>query len=66
MSFTHLKELCNRSTEQPFFPLYSQVVSHAGSGKLVSSFLFLEALAEATVAWGALVRTVRVRLFDWL
>ena len=21
MSFTHLKELCNRSTEQPFFPL---------------------------------------------
>ena len=49
LSFTHLKELCNRSAEQPFFPLYSQVVSNAGSGKLVSSFLFLEALAEATV-----------------
>ena len=39
LSFTHLKDLCTRSAEQPFFTLYSQVTSHTGSGKLAFSFL---------------------------
>ena len=54
LSFTHLKELCNRSAEQPLFQMYYQVVSHAGSAKLPSSFLDLvfEALVEAMVSVG--------------
>ena len=66
LSFTHLKELCNRSTEQPFFPLYSQVTSHAGSGRLMSSFLVLEALVEAAVWHVGCTFWHRVRLLEWL
>ena len=49
VSFTHLKDLYTQRREQPFDRLYSQVMSHAGSAKLLFSFLILEALAEATV-----------------
>ena len=66
LSFTHLKELCNRSTKQPFFPLYSQVTSHAGSGRLMSSFLVLEALVEAAVWHVGCTFWHRVRLLEWL